>query len=193
MSSAAWSQAATPTAPNDSGINVRDRDAGAITAGQQSNRKSDIKLTRQIRRAVEKDDALSTVAHNVKIVTVNGMVTLRGPVGAGISSAEVDDLTRQLAAQLRELPHESVGFVADQAPVRALTATTPIATQGAVAMSLRKAILPRVIDLLQAGSSGRMGSRFIVKGPNDIELDGTVPLAREFVDAWLNAVADAKR
>lgn len=43
--------------------------------------------------------------------------------GAGISSGEVDDLTRQLAAELRELPHESVGIVADQAPVGA--ATTP--------------------------------------------------------------------
>jgi hypothetical protein len=111
--------------------------------------------------------------------------------GAGISSGEVDDLTRQLAAELRELPHESVGIVADQAPVGA--ATTPIATQGAVAMSLRKTILPRVITLLQAGSSGRIGRRFTVKGPNEIELDGTIPLAREFVDAWLNAVADAKR
>jgi osmotically-inducible protein OsmY len=78
--SVVWAQSATPTAPNDSGINVRDRDAGAMTAGQQSNDKRDIKLTRQIRRAVEKDDALSTVAHNVKIVSVNGMVTLRGPV-----------------------------------------------------------------------------------------------------------------
>jgi hypothetical protein len=113
--------------------------------------------------------------------------------GAGISSAEVDDLTRQLAAQLRELPHESVGIVADQARVRAATAATPVATQGAVTMSLRKAILPRVIDLLQTGASGRMGRRFKVKGPNEIELEGTVPLAREFVDTWLNAVADAKR
>ena len=80
MVSAGWAQSATPTAPNDSGINVRDRDAGAMTAGQQSNHKSDIQLTRQIRRAVAKDGALSTVAHNVKIVSVNGMVTLRGPV-----------------------------------------------------------------------------------------------------------------
>lgn len=77
---AAWAQSTTPTAPDDSGINVRDRDASAMTAGQQSNRKSDVELTRQIRRAVEKDDALSTVAHNVKIVSANGMVTLRGPV-----------------------------------------------------------------------------------------------------------------
>jgi hypothetical protein len=111
---------------------------------------------------------------------------------AEISSGEIDDLTRQLAAELRELPHESVGIITDQAQEHTTTETTPIATQGAVAMSLRKTILPRVIDLLQAGSVGRAGRRFKVKGPNEIELDGTVPLAPEFVDAWLNALTDAR-
>ena len=65
--------------------------------------------------------------------------------------------------------------------------------QGAVAMSLRKAILPRVVDLLQTGSLGRAGRRFKVKGPNEIELDGTLPLAPEFVVAWLNALTNAQR
>ena len=51
-----------------------------MTAGEQSNAKGDIALTRQIRRAVMKDDSLSTTAHNVKIVSENGAVTLRGPV-----------------------------------------------------------------------------------------------------------------
>src|ERR1700677_565638 len=102
---------------------------------------------------------------------------------AGISSGELDDSTRQLAAELRQLPHESVGIITDQAPEHGATENTPIATQGAVAMSLRKTILPRVIDLLQTGSLGRAGRRFKVKGPNEIDLDGTAPLAREFVDA----------
>src|ERR1700746_342134 len=64
-----WAQNADHPAPNNSAINVRDRDSGAMTAGQQSNSKSDLELTRQIRRAVEKDDSLSMQAHNVKIVT----------------------------------------------------------------------------------------------------------------------------
>jgi hypothetical protein len=113
--------------------------------------------------------------------------------GAGISAGKIDDLTRQLAAELRELPHESVGIVTDQAQEHTATEATPIATQGAVAMSLRKTILPRVIDLLQSGSVGRARRRFKVKGPNEIELDGTAPVAPEFVDAWLNALTDAKR
>jgi hypothetical protein len=113
--------------------------------------------------------------------------------GAKISSSEIDDLTRQLATELRELPHETVGIITDQAQEHSVTATTPIATQGAVAMSLRKNILPRILDLLQTGSLGRAKRGFIVKGPNEIEFDGTVPRAPEFVEAWLNALTAAKR
>ena len=67
-------------APDNSGVNVRDRNSAAMTAGEQSNAKSDVELTRQIRRAVMKDNSLSMTAHNVKIITANGAVTLRGPV-----------------------------------------------------------------------------------------------------------------
>ena len=67
-------------APDNSAVNVRDRNPAAMTADQQSNNKADVELTRQIRRAVMKDGSLSMMAHNVKIVSANGDVTLRGPV-----------------------------------------------------------------------------------------------------------------
>jgi len=67
-------------APDNSGVNVRDRASNAMTAGEQSNSKGDVDLTAQIRRAIVKDDSLSMMAHNVKIIAVNGGVTLRGPV-----------------------------------------------------------------------------------------------------------------
>jgi hyperosmotically inducible periplasmic protein len=73
-------QDSTPVAPDNSAVNVRDRNSGAMTAGQQSNNKADLELTRQIRRAIVKDSSLSMMAHNVKIVSANGDVTLRGPV-----------------------------------------------------------------------------------------------------------------
>jgi len=73
-------QDSPPAAPDNSAVNVRDRAPGAMTAGQQSNAKSDVEITREIRRAVVKDHSLSTLAHNVKIVSANGSVTLRGPV-----------------------------------------------------------------------------------------------------------------
>lgn len=73
-------QASPPAAPDNSAVNVRDRAPGAMTAGQQSNAESDLELTREIRRAVVQDHSLSMLAHNVKIVSANGSVTLRGPV-----------------------------------------------------------------------------------------------------------------
>ncbi|HMH55113.1 MAG TPA: BON domain-containing protein [Gemmatimonadales bacterium] len=79
---AAWvpaSRAADYPADN-SGKNVRDRQDNARTPGDQSNSKSDIAITQEVRKAVVADKALSTNAHNVKIITKNGVVTLRGPV-----------------------------------------------------------------------------------------------------------------
>ena len=73
-------QDSKPVAPDNSAVNVRDRHSAAMTADQQSNNKADMELTRQIRRAVMKDDSLSTMAHNVKIMSANGDVMLRGPV-----------------------------------------------------------------------------------------------------------------
>jgi hyperosmotically inducible protein len=65
---------------DNSGTNVRDRDADAVTAGQQSNSKADLATTQEIRRAIVADESLSTNAHNVKVITAAGVVTLRGPV-----------------------------------------------------------------------------------------------------------------
>jgi hyperosmotically inducible protein len=76
----AMAQESTPMAPDNAAVNMRDRAPEAMTAGEQSNAKGDVKLTRKIRRAVVKDGTLSTMAHNVKIVAVAGHVTLRGPV-----------------------------------------------------------------------------------------------------------------
>ena len=76
----AMAQNPPPVAPDNSAVNVRDRNPDAMTAGQQSNAKSDVELTSEIRRAVVKDDSLSMLAHNVKIISANGNVILRGPV-----------------------------------------------------------------------------------------------------------------
>ena len=76
----AMAQDSRPVAPDNTAVNVRDRDPDAMTAGQQSNLAGDQELARKIRHAVVKDDSLSVMAHNVKIVTTNGSVILRGPV-----------------------------------------------------------------------------------------------------------------
>ena len=76
----AMAQDSTPRAPDNSAVNLRDRAPGAMTAGQQSNSTSDVELTRRIRRAVVQDHSLSMLAHNVKIISTNGAVMVRGPV-----------------------------------------------------------------------------------------------------------------
>jgi osmotically-inducible protein OsmY len=73
----AFAQAGTAqTAPDNSNQNKNQPQ----TADNQTNAKSDRLTTQKIRKAIMADKTLSTYAHNVKIVTVNGAVTLRGPV-----------------------------------------------------------------------------------------------------------------
>ena len=67
---------------DNSGKNVRDRKDTAVTSWDQSNSESDLGITQEIRKAVIADKELSTNAHNVKIITANGVVTLRGPVAS---------------------------------------------------------------------------------------------------------------
>ena len=70
---------AAPAADNTK-VNERDRSKTAVTADQQKNNKTDLQLTAEIRRAVIAEKSLSVNAHNIKIIAVNGTVTLKGPV-----------------------------------------------------------------------------------------------------------------
>ena len=50
---------------------------------------ADRETTRQIRSSLTKDKALSTYAHNIKIITRDGRVTLKGPVRSGEEKATI--------------------------------------------------------------------------------------------------------
>jgi hyperosmotically inducible periplasmic protein len=76
------------TAPDDTGKNVRDRGA-TLTPMDQGGSAADRELTATIRKAIVDDGSLSTNAHNVKIITVDGVVTLRGPVKTPAEKAAV--------------------------------------------------------------------------------------------------------
>ena len=69
------------TPPDNTKANAPDAKGQLPTAGQQSNARSDVDISRQIRQAIVADKSLSTNAHNVKVITQHGKVTLRGPVG----------------------------------------------------------------------------------------------------------------
>jgi hyperosmotically inducible periplasmic protein len=68
------------TPPDDTKVNKRDRAKGAVTADQQKENAADREITQKVRSALMEDKSLSTYAHNVKIITQNGHVTLKGPV-----------------------------------------------------------------------------------------------------------------
>jgi hyperosmotically inducible protein len=72
--------AQNPPQPDNTRVNKQDKVAGAVTADQQKDNRSDRELTQQIRKAVVADKSLSTYAHNVKVVAQGGAVTLKGPV-----------------------------------------------------------------------------------------------------------------
>ena len=71
---------ATSTKADNTRVNRRDRNTGEVTADQQKVNASDQELTKKIRQSVMADKSLSTDAHNIKIISQNGAVTLKGPV-----------------------------------------------------------------------------------------------------------------
>jgi hyperosmotically inducible periplasmic protein len=85
------------TKPDNTAINERDRSSETQTSGDQSNSSADLKITQAIRQALMKDSELSTTAKNIKIITTNGQVTLRGPVKNAQEKAKIDQLARSAA------------------------------------------------------------------------------------------------
>jgi hyperosmotically inducible protein len=88
---------AQKAAPDNSKKNEAIEAANAPTADDQSNAKSDVELVAAVRRAIIDDKALSTYAHNVKIVTKDGHVTLSGPVETEAERAAVTKHATQVA------------------------------------------------------------------------------------------------
>jgi hyperosmotically inducible periplasmic protein len=90
-------------------INKGDAKPGAVTADQQKMNASDQEMTKSIRRSIMADKFLSTYAHNVKIITQDGTVTLKGPVKSdsekqaivakAVAVAGADKVTDQLSVK----------------------------------------------------------------------------------------------
>jgi hyperosmotically inducible protein len=87
--------------PDNTKTNERDRSGETKTSGDQSNSSADLKVTQAIRQALMKDGELSTTAKNIKIITANGQVTLRGPVKTAQEKAKVDQIARSAAGGAR--------------------------------------------------------------------------------------------
>jgi hyperosmotically inducible protein len=85
------------TKPDNTATNERDRSGETKTSGDQSNSSADLKTTQAIRQALMKDGELSTTAKNIKVITANGLVTLRGPVRTAQEKAKIDQLAKSAA------------------------------------------------------------------------------------------------
>ena len=92
----AYAQSTDPQPkPDNTAVNKRDQNPGEATADQQKMNAADRALTAKIRKAVMADKNLSTYAHNVKIISQNGTVTLKGPVHS-------DDEVKSIMAKATE-------------------------------------------------------------------------------------------
>ena len=78
------------TPADNTKVNTRDRAPGAVTADQQKNSTTDRDLTKRIRQSLVADKGLSTYAHNVKVITQGGQVTLKGPVRSEQEKSSVE-------------------------------------------------------------------------------------------------------
>jgi len=82
---------------DNSKMNKRDRAKSQKTADDQKNNKSDIQISADIRKSIVGDKSLSTYAHNVKIVTRGGVVTLKGPVRTEDEKGSVEAKAKEVA------------------------------------------------------------------------------------------------
>jgi hypothetical protein len=84
------------TPPDNTG---RNKDQTDPTADQQKMNPADRAITQKIRKAIHEDTTLSTYAHNVKIITQDGKVTLRGPVRSEDEKTNIEAKAVAVAGQ----------------------------------------------------------------------------------------------
>lgn len=81
--------------PSNTGINKRDRDDKTLTPMDQMENESDLKITQEIRQALM-DGEFSMNAKNIKVITRNGEVTLRGPVETAAEREKIEALVKAM-------------------------------------------------------------------------------------------------
>lgn len=80
---------------SNTGINKRGRDDNTLTPMDQMNNPSDLKITQEIRQALMKGE-FSMDAKNIKVITRNGAVTLRGPVKTVAEREKISALVKAM-------------------------------------------------------------------------------------------------
>ncbi len=93
---AAATHSVAPDNTKSNQVNPSDHDA---TADKQRNDATDLDLVKRIRKSVLADSNLSTYGHNVKIVAVNGTVTLNGVVRSAEEKAQISTKATTIAGE----------------------------------------------------------------------------------------------
>lgn len=101
LAAASLAQSSTGQSPDNTGMNRAGRHSDQTTADQQQKDLSDRNLTEQIRRSIIADKSLSTDAHNVKVVTRSGQVTLKGPVRSENEKRAIEAKAAEVAGEDR--------------------------------------------------------------------------------------------
>lgn len=86
-----------PPASDNTQMNQRDRNPNEPTADKQQNNRSDRDITQQIRKSITSDKSFSEYARNVKVITQNGQVTLKGPVRTDDEKTAVEGKAKAVA------------------------------------------------------------------------------------------------
>jgi hyperosmotically inducible protein len=79
----------------NTGRNIRDQGNTTLTPEDQLQNEGDLQITATIRQTITGDDSLSVNAHNAKVITRNGTVTLRGPVDSEAEKARLQAIAQQ--------------------------------------------------------------------------------------------------
>ncbi|MEO8131948.1 MAG: BON domain-containing protein [Bryobacteraceae bacterium] len=91
---------AAGVAADNSAKNVRDRNDATLTPGDQGQSPADREITQKVRKGIVSGPAdYSITAKNVKIITVNGKVTLRGPVNTEAEKSGIVTLAKSVAGE----------------------------------------------------------------------------------------------
>ena len=88
-------------APDNTGVNQRDKSGDTLTPTDQSETEADRDLTQRVRQAIVADETLSIDAKNIKIISQSGTVTLRGPVADLAEKTNIESKVKALTGVQR--------------------------------------------------------------------------------------------
>lgn len=96
-SNAPTTSSTTTPAPDNTARNAQDANTKAVTPTDQLENSTDLKVTQEIRKSIMNDSSLSTYGKNVKIVTQENVVTLRGVVNSAKEKHRIETIAKQIA------------------------------------------------------------------------------------------------